>query len=53
MLLSALILLPGGFFLGGLVIYSGDPGLGILLVPLGALFLLSGVFVTARATKGS
>jgi hypothetical protein len=53
LLLSALILLPGGFFLGGLVIYSGDPGLGIVLVPLGALFLLSAVFVIARATKPS
>jgi hypothetical protein len=53
LLLSALILLPGGFFLGGLVIYSGDPGLGVLLVPLGALFLLCGVFLTARASKPS
>lgn len=50
LLLSALVLLPGGFFLGGLVIYSGDPGLGILLVPLGALFLLAAVFAVARET---
>src|SRR5882672_9416328 len=33
---AATLLLPGGFFLGGLVIYHGDPGLGILLVPFGA-----------------
>jgi hypothetical protein len=53
LLLGALILLPGGFFLGGLVIYSGDPGLGILLVPLGALFLLAAVFTIARHTRSS
>jgi hypothetical protein len=47
-LLSASILLPGGFFLGGLVIYGGDAGLGVLLVPIGALFLLVAVFLTAR-----
>ncbi len=47
-LMSASILIPGGFFLGGLVIYSGDPGLGILLVPLGALLLFIAVFLTAR-----
>lgn len=37
------ILLPAGFFLGGLVIHDGDPGLGILLVPVGALALLYAV----------
>lgn len=50
-LMAASILLPGGFFLGGLVIYAGDPGLGILLVPLGAIFLLLAVLLCARATK--
>jgi hypothetical protein len=50
LLLSALILLPAGFFLGGLIVYSGDPGLGILLVPVGALFLLIAAFLTAKAT---
>ncbi len=41
-------LMPAGFFLGGLFIYSGDPGLGILLVPVGGLLLLIAVFLTAR-----
>ena len=50
-LLAASVLIPGGFFLGGVVIYSGDPGLGILLVPLGAVFLFAAVFLTARATR--
>lgn len=42
-------LLPAGFFLGGLIIHDGDPGLGVLLVPVGALLLLYGVYSTARA----
>lgn len=41
-------LLPAGFFLGGLVIHDGDPGLGVLLVPIGALLLLYGVGSAAR-----
>ncbi len=47
---GATILLPGGFFLGGLVVHDGDPGLGILLVPPGALLLLLAVFLAARAS---
>ena len=39
-LLWATILLPLGFFLGGVVTYGGDPGLGVLLVPVGAALLL-------------
>ena len=52
LLSSATILMPAGFLLGGLVFYGGDPGFGILLLPLGAVFLLCAVFVTARATRG-
>jgi hypothetical protein len=37
------VLLPGGFFLGGIVTYDGDPGLGIWLVPIGALLLFYAV----------
>lgn len=43
-LLSAAVLLPGGFLLGGFMTYDGDPGNGIWLVPLGALLMLYGVF---------
>ena len=50
-LLGALYLLPAGFFLGGAWIYAGDPGLGIVLVPLGGILLLIGVLMTARATR--
>ncbi|PYL08423.1 MAG: hypothetical protein DME33_07455 [Verrucomicrobia bacterium] len=42
-LIWAAILLPAGFFLGGIVIYDGDPGLGVWLVPIGALLLFYGV----------
>ena len=38
-----------GFLLGGIQIYGGDPGIGIVLVPLGGLLLLYGVGATARA----
>ncbi len=42
-LIWATVLIPGGFFLGGLVTYGGDPGLGVWLVPIGALLLLYAV----------
>lgn len=48
-LLGATVLLPAGFFLGGVVVYSGDPGLGIALVPVGAALLLVGIYRFARA----
>jgi hypothetical protein len=38
-LIWAGILFPVGFFLGGIVTYGGDPGLGIWLVPIAALLL--------------
>ena len=50
-LVIATLLLPSGFFLGGLFFHQGDPGLGILLVPCGALFLLLAVLLTARAVE--
>ncbi len=46
-LLSASVLLPGGFFLGGLVIYAGDPGPGVVLLPVGGVLLFVAVVVTA------
>jgi hypothetical protein len=42
-LIWAAILLPAGFFLGGIAIYDGDPGLGIWLVPIGAALLFYSV----------
>jgi hypothetical protein len=46
-LLGAGILIPVGFFLGGMFCYTGDPGLGILLVPPGAILLFVSVFLVA------
>ncbi len=42
-LIAAAVLLPAGFFLGGMRPYGGDPGLGILLVPIGAIALITAV----------
>jgi hypothetical protein len=39
-LCAATVLLPGGFLLGGAWFYEGDPGIGIALVPLGAVALI-------------
>ena len=47
LLIAASVLLPGGFFLGGIFMYEGDPGLGIWLVPVGAISLFVSVFMTA------
>jgi hypothetical protein len=47
-LLLALLLLPAGFFIGGLFARGADPGLGIVLVPAGALFLLVFAIVVGR-----
>lgn len=55
----ATLLMPGGFFLGGLVIHTGepevaaDPGIGILLLPVGAVLLLIAIFRTARNLGGN
>ena len=48
---SATVLLPLGFFLGGVVTYGGDPGLGILFVPIGAALLLLAIVTLYRAAK--
>ena len=45
---AALVLLPGGFLLGGLFVRGGDPGPLVMLVPLGALLLFAGVLFVAR-----
>jgi hypothetical protein len=46
-LIGASVLLPGGFFLGGVAFYAGDPGLGVLLVPVGAMLLLIALVLIA------
>jgi len=47
-LLGAGVLLPTGFFLGGCFTHGGDPGVGIALVPVGAVLLVVALFLAAR-----
>ena len=48
-LVAGSVLLPLGFFLGGLQHFEGDPGWGIVLAPLGGLSLLITVFLQTRS----
>ncbi len=50
LLLAATVLLPGGFFAGGLVVHGGDPGAGVLLAPVGALALIAATAICTRAS---
>ena len=50
-LISGTMLLPAGFFFGGVFTYDGDPGLLIYLVPVGALLLALASFLAARAAS--
>lgn len=42
------VLLPAGFLLGGVWFFDGDPGFGVLLVPIGALLLIAALVDVAR-----
>lgn len=53
LLIDGLLLLPLGFFLGGFGHGEGDPGIGILLVPIGALLLLLAVALIAWSATTS
>jgi hypothetical protein len=48
-LVAATCLLPLGFLLGGAFLVGGDPGLLVLLVPLGIPLLLAALWWTARS----
>lgn len=48
-LLGAGIAIPGGFFLGGLSPHGGDPGIGIVVLPVGVVLLVAAVASTAAA----
>lgn len=50
-LLAATVVLPAGFFLGGLFPYEGDPGFAIFLVPVGGALLALGVLVVALNSR--
>jgi len=42
-LTAATVVLPGGFFLGGVWLSGTDPGLGVFLVPVGGALLVAAV----------
>lgn len=46
-LVGGLVLVPLGFLLGGLVVHGGDPGLGVILAPAGAVAMAVAVAVVA------
>jgi hypothetical protein len=52
-LIDALVLLPAGFFLGGIGLSETDPSPGVYLVPIGALLLLIAVGLIAWSASGS
>jgi hypothetical protein len=45
------VMMPLGFFLGGVLNSEGDPSLGILLVPPGALLLIAALVRAALAPR--
>jgi hypothetical protein len=46
---AATILLPAGFLLGGLRVYGADPGVGFVLLPVGAVLLIGHLVLAALA----
>jgi hypothetical protein len=48
---AATVLLPAGFLLGGVTIYGGDPGPGVVLAPLGGVLLALALIGAARAVR--
>lgn len=47
------LLMPAGFFLGGVLNHEGDPSWGIALVPIGGLCLLYALVRAGLATRES
>lgn len=50
-LLAANVLMPAGLLLGGIDTYGGDPGLGVVLMPVGAALLLGGLVLVVLAAR--
>jgi hypothetical protein len=51
--LVGLVAMPLGFLLGGAWIYEGDPGLGIFLVPVGAVAWIAAAVLLATDSWGA
>jgi hypothetical protein len=50
-LTAALVLIPGGFFAGGISVHGGDPSPAVLLVPAGFVALVIALVSIASAIK--
>ena len=50
-LTMAWITMPMGFFLGGIWLYGGDPGRGIVLAPVGGILFLTATIIVAAVIK--
>ncbi len=48
----AVVLLPGGFLLGGIWHFKNDPGFGVWLVPAGAVLMIFSAIVLALSARG-
>jgi hypothetical protein len=46
------LLLPGGFLLGGIWHFKNDPGFGVWLVPCGALLMIFSVILLTLSARG-
>ncbi len=51
-LVAGTLLVPAGFFVGGAFAHGGDPGLGAVLVPPGALLVVVALALVLRASFG-
>jgi hypothetical protein len=52
-LVAGTLLVPGGFFAGGLFVHGGDPGLGAILIPPGAVLIVLSLGLMLLATRDS
>ncbi|HEY1959302.1 MAG TPA: hypothetical protein VGH28_26995 [Polyangiaceae bacterium] len=50
-LTAALVLIPGGFFAGGVAVHGGDPSPAVLAVPAGFVALVVALAVIFRSLK--
>lgn len=47
----AVVLLPGGFLLGGIWHFKDDPGFGVWLVPVGAVLMIFSALLLALSAR--
>jgi hypothetical protein len=52
-LLASLVLIPGGFFAGGVYVRGGDPSVAVALVPAGFVALIVALVTVARSVRAS